>query len=67
MAKKGGNAKKEGDGDGKGWKDVKKEPGAGKGAGQKVLPGDWTCPACGVNNFASRTECFKCSGGKDKA
>ena len=28
--------------------------------GQKVLPGDWTCPKCSVNNFASRTECFKC-------
>jgi pentatricopeptide repeat protein len=26
--------------------------------------GDWTCPGCGVNCFASKTECFKC--GSDK-
>ena len=23
--------------------------------------GDWECKSCGVNNFARRTECFKCS------
>ncbi|CAL5219459.1 g1294 [Coccomyxa viridis] len=23
-------------------------------------PGDWPCPACGANNFARRTECFRC-------
>jgi hypothetical protein len=23
-------------------------------------PGDWPCPECGINNFASRHECFKC-------
>jgi hypothetical protein len=23
-------------------------------------PGDWQCPQCGVNNFASRNRCFKC-------
>ena len=26
-----------------------------------VRPGDWTCPACQINNFASRIQCFKCS------
>lgn len=24
-------------------------------------PGDWNCPSCGISNFASRYECFKCS------
>lgn len=23
--------------------------------------GDWECPECRFHNFASRTECFKCS------
>lgn len=23
--------------------------------------GDWDCPECRFHNFASRTECFKCS------
>ena len=27
-------------------------------------PGDWACPRCAVNNFAVRTECFKCSTAK---
>jgi len=26
-----------------------------------IRPGDWACGACNMNNFASRTECFKCS------
>ena len=25
-----------------------------------VRPGDWTCPNCGANCFASRVSCFKC-------
>jgi hypothetical protein len=25
-----------------------------------VRPGDWSCPSCQVNNFSSRTQCFKC-------
>ncbi|KAI8146123.1 hypothetical protein BJV82DRAFT_655020 [Fennellomyces sp. T-0311] len=27
-------------------------------------PGDWDCPECGVNNFASRQECFKCQAAR---
>jgi hypothetical protein len=26
----------------------------------EVKPGDWICPADQLNNFASRTHCFKC-------
>jgi len=26
------------------------------------MKGDWYCETCGVLNFASRTECFKCNG-----
>ncbi|CAK9067264.1 unnamed protein product [Durusdinium trenchii] len=32
----------------------------GKGGGKEPRPGDWKCPSCGSNNFARRTECFKC-------
>jgi hypothetical protein len=28
--------------------------------GANVKPGDWTCPTCGVNVFASKARCFKC-------
>ena len=28
--------------------------------GGNVRPGDWNCPSCNVNNFASRNACFKC-------
>jgi hypothetical protein len=27
---------------------------------REAQPGDWDCPACGANNFAGRTSCFKC-------
>ncbi|KAI7860004.1 hypothetical protein BDC45DRAFT_601488 [Circinella umbellata] len=27
-------------------------------------PGDWDCPECGINNFASREECFKCQAAR---
>ena len=27
---------------------------------RQVRPGDWTCPKCRANVFASRSECFKC-------
>ena len=30
---------------------------SGKG---EIKPGDWRCPSCGINNFARRTECFRC-------
>ena len=33
--------------------------GGGRGGGDSK-PGDWVCPKCGVNNFASRSACFKC-------
>ncbi|KAJ3126443.1 hypothetical protein HK098_007495 [Nowakowskiella sp. JEL0407] len=26
----------------------------------RILPGDWTCSQCNVNNFASRTRCVQC-------
>jgi hypothetical protein len=26
--------------------------------------GDWACGGCGVNNFASRAQCFKCKGSR---
>jgi cold shock CspA family protein len=26
----------------------------------EVRPGDWTCPGCGSNVFASKSTCFKC-------
>ena len=32
----------------------------GGNAGGNVRPGDWSCPSCGINNFASRIKCFKC-------
>eukprot|EP00959_Pyramimonas_sp_CCMP1952_P455512 9471662-Pyramimonas_sp.AAC.2 len=25
-----------------------------------LKPGEWSCPSCGFDNFASRAECFKC-------
>eukprot|EP01065_Artemidia_motanka_P010940 TRINITY_DN1588_c0_g1_i3.p1 TRINITY_DN1588_c0_g1~~TRINITY_DN1588_c0_g1_i3.p1 ORF type:complete len:134 (+),score=42.37 TRINITY_DN1588_c0_g1_i3:100-501(+) len=35
----------------------------GGGGGGGGRPGDWVCDSCGFNNYASRTECFKCTGG----
>jgi len=29
-----------------------------------VRPGDWQCPGCQINNFASRIQCFKCNTAK---
>ena len=26
----------------------------------EVKPGDWPCPKCQINNFARRSECFRC-------
>jgi hypothetical protein len=28
---------------------------------ESVAAGDWPCPSCGANNFARRTECFRCA------
>ena len=41
----------------------------GKGQGRGVKAGEnWDCPHCadGIDNFASRTRCFKCGGNRDK-
>ena len=40
--------------------------GGGFGAGSDVRPGDWLC-SCGAHNFASRSNCFKCSAFKEEA
>ena len=29
-----------------------------------VRPGDWTCPSCGANVFASKMNCYKCQAPK---
>lgn len=34
--------------------------GYGGGGGGDTRPGDWTCPTCSANVFASKSECFKC-------
>jgi len=34
------------------------------GGGNNTRPGDWMCPSCNVNNFASRTSCFRCGAPK---
>merc|ERR1712136_559199 len=46
--------------------------GGGGGKGGDTRPGDWECPGCGINVFASKNECFKCGeqkptsrGGRD--
>ncbi|KAG0364109.1 hypothetical protein BGZ54_007838 [Gamsiella multidivaricata] len=37
--------------------------GAGGAGGHSITfrPGDWNCPNCNFQNFASRTQCMKCS------
>mmetsp|Transcript_50668 Transcript_50668/g.115065 ORF Transcript_50668/g.115065 Transcript_50668/m.115065 type:complete len:99 (-) Transcript_50668:439-735(-) len=35
--------------------------GGGGGGSREGRPGDWPCPSCQANNFASRDACFKCS------
>jgi hypothetical protein len=37
----------------------------GRKGPQRPKKGDWKCP-CGADNFASRTECFKCSNPKSR-
>ncbi|XP_072968405.1 RNA-binding protein involved in heterochromatin assembly dri1-like [Typha angustifolia] len=34
------------------------------GGGWEVKPGDWYC-SCGVHNYASRANCFKCGATKN--
>mmetsp|Transcript_42120 Transcript_42120/g.80572 ORF Transcript_42120/g.80572 Transcript_42120/m.80572 type:complete len:161 (+) Transcript_42120:59-541(+) len=48
---------------GKGYEGGDRFGGGGKGGGGcqgEIRPGDWSCSSCGMNNFARRTECFKC-------
>jgi phosphopantetheinyl transferase (holo-ACP synthase) len=33
----------------------------GGGGGGQSRPGDWECPSCGANVFASKSACFKCN------
>ncbi|XP_072959427.1 RNA-binding protein involved in heterochromatin assembly dri1-like [Typha angustifolia] len=40
------------------------EYGSISGGGWDVKPGDWYC-SCGVHNYASRPNCFKCSATKN--
>jgi len=37
----------------------------GGGGGGETRPGDWTCPRCGANVFASKDECYKCGTRKN--
>jgi len=37
----------------------------GKGQTERQLPGDWTCPSCSTNVFASKSSCFKCGASKE--
>ncbi|KAJ1451536.1 hypothetical protein M885DRAFT_529427 [Pelagophyceae sp. CCMP2097] len=34
--------------------------GGGGGGMHEPRPGDWTCPSCRANVFASKSNCFKC-------
>ena len=38
--------------------------GGGGFGGPQVRPGDWGCPSCGSNVFASKRQCFKCGTSK---
>lgn len=38
--------------------------GGGGGGGGDTRPGDWECPECGANVFASKDRCFKCGASK---
>jgi len=35
--------------------------GGGYGGGGDSRPGDWTCPSCSANVFASKNSCFRCN------
>ncbi|EOD31354.1 hypothetical protein EMIHUDRAFT_231934 [Emiliania huxleyi CCMP1516] len=38
--------------------------GGGGGGGGDTRPGDWTCPSCNSNVFASKSACFRCGAPK---
>mmetsp|Transcript_53875 Transcript_53875/g.136058 ORF Transcript_53875/g.136058 Transcript_53875/m.136058 type:complete len:160 (+) Transcript_53875:50-529(+) len=38
----------------------------GGGGGGDVRAGDWECPDCGANVFASKSSCFKCGAPKPR-
>ena len=58
---KKGKGQSKGKGSGKGSKGA--TPGKG-GGGFGHKPGDWTCPSCSANVFASKDKCFKCGTAK---
>ena len=41
--------------------------GAAERVSKSVRPGDWTCPKCGLNVFASKANCFRCGTAKSEA
>lgn len=41
-------------------------PSSGVGKGDNVRAGDWTCPACSFNVFASKHSCHKCGASKPR-
>eukprot|EP00793_Prasinoderma_coloniale_P006142 PRCOL_00004617-RA len=57
-----------------GWRDDKGRPWRQEDSRHDVRDGDWECPGCGFNNFASRAVCMQCqtpnpnprAGGGDK-
>jgi rubrerythrin len=59
--KKGKGQSKGGKSSGKGSKGA--NPGKGGGSFERK-PGDWTCPSCSANVFASKDKCFKCGTAK---
>eukprot|EP00440_Ansanella_granifera_P072752 gb/GFBE01078952.1/.p1 GENE.gb/GFBE01078952.1/~~gb/GFBE01078952.1/.p1 ORF type:complete len:161 (+),score=40.14 gb/GFBE01078952.1/:1-483(+) len=50
-------------GGGRGGRDDYRSGGGGGGGNSR--PGDWECPKCGANVFASKDECFKCGTAKE--
>ncbi|KAJ1476657.1 hypothetical protein T484DRAFT_1824227 [Baffinella frigidus] len=44
---------------------AERPPSAGRGQPHSdVRPGDWRCPGCQSNVFASKSHCFKCNTAK---
>lgn len=40
---------------------------SGGGLSNKLLPGDWICPSCHLNNFAARVKCIQCGASHEGA